>query len=130
MNVNDMHRRDLFIFIISLIITSLGLVFRNFLHYNDIVWFVSDTLGNIGGVIVGSYLFFWWAKESNFKRRMVIIFSVGFGLVVYEFLQIFLPWQTFDVKDILGTFIGVLIASIINILVMISDLLRTQQKKN
>jgi hypothetical protein len=117
---NNRNRIDLVIFIFFFIITSIGLLFRNFLNYNDVVQFAVDCLGNIGGVIVGSYLFIWWSKEFGLKNREIIILSVGLGLVIYEFLQKIIPWQTFDIKDIFGTLIGVLIATLINILIVIS----------
>jgi len=115
MNVRDRHRIDLSIFFVFFIITSIGLLFRNLIHYYDKVQFIEDSLGNIGGVIVSSFLFFWWVKESSFKKREIIIFSVGLGLIIYEVLQVLIPWQTFDMNDILGTLIGIIIASIINI---------------
>jgi len=126
MNVKDKQRIDFFIFMTSFIITSLGLVIRNLLHYNNIIRFIGNSFGNIGGVIVVSYLFFWLVKESNFKKREIIIFSVGLGLVIYEFSQIFIPWQTFDKNDIWGTFIGVILSSIINILCLIPKTFKKQ----
>jgi hypothetical protein len=117
---NNRNRIDLVIFIFFFIITSIGLLFSNFINYNDVVQFAVDCLGNIGGVIVGSYLFIWWSKEFGLKNREIIILSVGLGLVIYEFLQKIIPWQTFDIKDIFGTLIGVLIATLINILIVIS----------
>lgn len=119
MNVRNRHRIDIFIFLGFLIITSIGLLFRNLLHFSDNVRFIGDSLGNIGGVIVGSFFFFWCVKESSFKKREIIIFSVGLGLIIYEFLQILIPWQTFDVNDVFGSLIGVVIASIINILIVV-----------
>lgn len=115
----DRHRLDLLIFLGVFIITSIGLLFRNLQIDNLIMRFIIDSLGNIGGVIVCSFLFIWWVKESNFKKREIIVLSVGLGLIIYEFLQIVIPWQTFDVKDIFGTLIGVIIASIINLLIII-----------
>lgn len=119
MEIVDRHKRDLVIFLFFLIITTIGLFCRNLLNNNEGVRFIGDTIGNIGGVIVASFLFFWLAKESVFNKREIIIFSVGLGFIIYEFLQVIIPWQTFDVNDIFGTFIGVLIASIINILTII-----------
>ena len=120
MEILDRHRSDLVIFLAFLIITTIGLYCRNLLNNNEKIRFIGDTIGNIGGVIVASFLFFWLAKESVFKKRVIIIFSVGLGFIIYEFLQVIIPWQTFDINDIYGTLIGVLIASIINILTIVS----------
>ena len=113
------HRTDLIFFICFLLITSFGLLFRNVLNYSNEFRFIADSLGNIGGVIVASFLFFWWANESRLKGREFIILCVGIGLIIYEFLQILIPWQTFDIKDIWGTFIGVIITSLLNILIFV-----------
>ena len=119
MNSGKMPQIDLFVWIIFLIITTFGIIFRFYLHFNNILQFIGNSLGNIGGVIVISYLFFWWIKEGGFWERKKIILYVGVGLIVYEFIQVFIPWQTFDIQDILGTFIGVLIASFLDALIFI-----------
>lgn len=125
----DRHIKDFLVFLVFLIITSIGLLFRRSFNQDNLIQFIGDCFGNIGGVIVGSYLFIWWAKETRFRKREIIIFSVSIGLVVYEFLQILIPWQTFDIKDIFGTLIGFTIASLINILVMIPELLQKREKE-
>jgi membrane protease YdiL (CAAX protease family) len=125
----DRHLIDFLVFIFFLIITSIGLLSRRYFLQDNLSQFIADCLGNIGGVIVGSFLFIWWVKETRFRKREMIVFSVSIGLVLYEFLQIFIPWQTFDLKDIFGTFIGFTIASLINILVMIPDILRKRENK-
>jgi hypothetical protein len=118
MNIKDRHQVDLFIFLLFLVITTGGLLIRGILLFNGNTYFILNSLGNIGGVIVGSYLFFWWRKESSFKKREIIIFSVGLGFTIYEFIQVVIPWQTYDLNDILGTLLGIIIASIINVLVI------------
>ena len=58
MDVNKNKKIDFTIFLCFLILTSIGLLTRNFLQLNNFGQFLGDTLGNIGGVIVGSFLFF------------------------------------------------------------------------
>lgn len=118
MNIKDRNRTDLFVSLIFLIITIIGLFLRHLQWDNNVLQFIIDSQGNIGGVIVCSFLFIWWANESSLKKREIIVFSVGFGLIIYEFIQFIIPWQTFDVKDICGTLIGVIIATIINLFIL------------
>jgi membrane associated rhomboid family serine protease len=86
--IKDIHLLDLLIFLMFLVITTGGLLLRSFLNFNGNSHVILNSLGNIGGVIVGSFLFIWWRKESSFKEREIIIFSVGVGLTIYEFIQV------------------------------------------
>lgn len=126
MEGKNFHRNDFLIFLFFFIVTSIGLLLRNLQNLNEILLLIGGSLGNIGGVVVGSFLFFWWSKESIFKKREIIIFSVGIGFVIYEFLQILIPWQTFDINDIYGTFIGVVLATLINLLIFLIIRLRIE----
>jgi len=116
MNNKSIQQIDILVFIMSLIVTTIVVFMKYLISQNIILLFIVNSFGNIGGVVVGSFLFFWWKKESSFVKREVIILSVGIGLIIYELLQIFIPWQTYDVNDILGSLIGVLVASLINLL--------------
>jgi hypothetical protein len=119
MNNRSFKQIDFLVFIVSFIVTTIG-VFLKYLNFqNQIISFIVNSFGNIGGVVVGSFLFFWWIKESSIIKREVIILYVGIGLSIYELLQIIIPWQTYDVNDILGSLIGVVLASIINLLVQV-----------
>jgi hypothetical protein len=115
MNKRSIHHIDLVVFIMSLIVTTIVVFMKYLIFQNIILLFIVNSFGNIGGVVVGSFLFFWWKKEPSFVNREVIILSVGIGLIIYELLQIFIPWQTYDVNDILGSLIGVVVASLINL---------------
>jgi hypothetical protein len=128
MDLSGRHKTDIIIFLCFLLITSFGLLFRKMFIYSNEIRVLVDSLGNIGGVIVASFLFFYLANESKFRERELIILYVGFGLVIYEFLQILIPWQTFDLKDIWGTLFGVIIASVINILTFIFRNLHREYK--
>jgi hypothetical protein len=120
MNNRYSRKADFFIFLFFFIVTSIGLLFKSLITTNDIILqFIKDSWGNIGGVVVGSFFYFWWVKESKFIKREIIIFSVSIGLIIYEFLQVLIPWQTFDIIDIFGTIIGGLVASIANLLILL-----------
>jgi glycopeptide antibiotics resistance protein len=122
-----MRKIDVIIFIFFLVVTSIGLLIKKYFQFDDnITLFIKDSLGNIGGAIVGSFFFFSWSKESKFIKREIIIISVCLGLIIYEFIQLILPWQTFDTKDLLGTALGGIIASIINALIFIPSVLKSQ----
>ena len=125
------NKIDLIIFAAFILIMIVSVIsFNLFSPAGDIMKFVKDSFGNLGGVIVGSFYFIWRTNNRKLKTRLVIVFSVGLGLVIYEFLQILIPWQTFDVKDIFGTFIGVVIASILNVLLMTLKMFRKLENSN
>ena len=117
--MTDPRNTDLFLFIAFFILTSLGVTLMMFLpHHNATMGFIHDTSANTGGVLTISSLFIWFKDYRTIKPRIWGILSVGLGLAAYEFIQIFLPWATFDFHDILGTLIGTVIAIGINLMVV------------
>lgn len=111
---------DLILFIVFLILTTVGVaLMRSLPLHNKIIGFISDTAANIGGVLVASSLFIWLKGYRTYKLRIRVILAVCFGFIVYELIQIFLPWATFDVNDMLGTLLGALIAIGINLMVVV-----------
>jgi hypothetical protein len=118
MNNKSIQQIDILVFIMSLVVTTIVVFMKYLISQNIILLFIVNSFGNIGGVVVGSFLFFWWKKESSLVKREVIILSVGIGLIIYELLQIFIPWQTYDLNDILGSLIGVVLASLINLFLL------------
>lgn len=112
-------RIDFILFIDFFILTSLGVTLLRFLPtQNTIIVFISDTIGNIGGILAASFLFIWYKDFHTIKPRVWVIFSVFVGFEAYELIQILLPWATFDVNDMIGTLIGALIALILNLLIV------------
>jgi xanthine/uracil permease len=114
---------DFIIFIISILLVSIisviGIIFPN--PVNGIFQFILDTNGNIGGTIVASFFMNCFYKNNSLRNRIIIALSTGFGLIIYEFLQLFTNWQTFDLKDIIGSSIGTIISISINILIFKSQ---------
>jgi hypothetical protein len=108
---------DFIFFLGFLSITLLFSVFSGHNPQNNSIKFLIDSLGNTGGVIVASFFFNCFAKRTMFKDRIVIALTAGVGLIIYEFLQKWIPWQTFDKNDILGSLIGIIIAILLNGLV-------------
>jgi hypothetical protein len=110
---------DFIIFILSIslisILTVTGIFFPN--PVNGIFQFILDTKGNIGGAIVASFFVNSFYSNNSLRNRIIIASSTGFGLIIYEFLQLFIAWQTFDLKDIIGTIIGTIISVTINIII-------------
>jgi len=82
--------------------------------------FITGSFGNIGGVIVASFLFNCFSEKTEFIDRSIISLAAGTGLFVYEFLQKWIPLRTFDKNDLLGSFIGVIFAILINGIVIIT----------
>jgi hypothetical protein len=52
-------------------------------------------------------LYFEKGKKYSFTA---IAFYSTLGFVIFEFLQMFIPWSTFDFLDILGSVIGFILA--------------------
>jgi glycopeptide antibiotics resistance protein len=119
MKVKNINQVDLYIFIFFFVLTSFPTIFRVFFNSSQLLHFIKDSLGNLGGVIVGSFLFFYLAKEASLRKRQIIILSVGLGFSIYEVLQILIPWQTFDINDIIGTFAGIILASGTNLIIVL-----------
>jgi len=114
---------DFIIFIISVLLVSIitvtGIIFPN--PVNGILKFILDTNGNIGGAIVASFFFNCFYSNNPLQKRIKIALSSCCGLIVYEFLQLFMKWQTFDQNDIYGTIIGFIISISINIIIVKSQ---------
>ena len=79
---------------------------------------IIDSSGNIGGVITASFFFNCFSEKDTFKDRALISVMAGIGLIIYEVLQKWIPWQTFDKNDIYGSLLGITIAILLNILVI------------
>jgi hypothetical protein len=101
-------------FIITFIMSLLNINKSFILSLN----FIIGSFGNICGVIVASFLFNCFSEKIEFKDRIMISLASGAGLIIYEFLQKWIPWQTFDKNDIYGSLLGITIAILLNILVI------------
>ena len=114
----ERNRIDFILFIIFFILTSFGLFLLKFSSpHGGAINFIKDTLGNIGGVLAASSLFIWYQNYNTISNRIIIISSVSVGFIIYELIQKFIPWATFDIRDILATLIGALIAILVNTIV-------------
>lgn len=116
--MRKLFKTDFVFFVIFLILTSFGLIFKNHINPSFVLNLLADSWGNILGTVTASFLFFSLRKEIHYRRRELIIVAVGTGFIIYELIQFILPWQTFDLKDIYGTFIGILLSTIINSVIL------------
>lgn len=88
-------------------------LYRYYIHQNDLYDFhIADMMGNIIGVIVASSVFIVLSAEEKFSKQIIIACMTCMGLIAYEFLQIFLPWTTFDFWDIFGSLLGLAITCV------------------
>ena len=116
----NIKRIDLNFFIGFLLLTLIMGLFISSSHPQyTLMRFISESFGNIGGVIVASFFFNCFLDKVSFLNRIIIAVTTGLGLIIYEFLQKWIPWQTFDVYDILGTLVGIIITIFLNGLVLI-----------
>ena len=81
-------------------------LYRPFIYENGINdYWIADSIGNLGGIIVQIYFSFALLNTPKKKGFRVIGFLV-IGYILYEILQPYLPHGVFDWKDIYGTVIG------------------------
>lgn len=104
--------------IVLMIVTIAAAIWNN--HPNPVIRFLLLTKGNTIGVIIGSFFFTSLQDHNSLKRRIMIVGAVVTGLIIYEFMQRVIPWQTYDPNDILGSLAGGIIAIIINIVIVLS----------
>lgn len=96
-----MKRPLLFIFFVLTIAVVVTAVF-NKLHY---LHFFIQSGSNLWGVPLA--VFFWclWQNNTAFSFTERVLFVV-MALIIYEWMQYFLPWGTFDLLDIVASFAG------------------------
>ena len=102
--------------LIILILSMLVIDFYKISVNNRFAIFFYEAYGNIGGTTIAALFFIIISKQHKFKQKINITFSAAIGLIIYEFIQKFLPWQTFDMNDILGTLVGIFLTILIILL--------------
>jgi len=107
------NNKVLIICLLTLGIVTLWIDFLPFATDKEIYNFVEGSIGNIGGTGVASLLFMMIAGETRVWRMIIIGGMTAAGFILYEFLQILLPWGVFDVLDIYGTLAGLLIITVL-----------------
>ena len=70
---------------------------------------LSNSMGNIAGTGVATLFFILISNETRLRKMIVIAIMCALGLIIYEVLQLILPWQVFDIQDIIATFTGLLL---------------------
>ena len=68
-----------------------------------------NSMGNIAGTGVATLFFILISNETRLRKMIVIAIMCALGLIIYEVLQLILPWQVFDIQDIIATFTGLLL---------------------
>ncbi len=88
-------------------------VCRPYVRNHDLNDFgLTDSIGNLGGMVV--LIFFALALVNATREQSFRLASyLSLILVVYEFLQPFLPKGVFDWNDVYGTVIGYLVSLLI-----------------
>ena len=92
-------------------LTELGrYVYRPYVYRTGLSDFgIADTVGNSLGVVTQIFLML-AVMHSNWRQGLRVIAFVVCGYVAYECLQAILPKRTFDVKDVMATVVGGVIA--------------------
>ena len=99
------------VFVGAFALTELGrYVYRPHVYSAGLSDFgIADTMGNSLGVVTQIFLML-AVMHSNWRQGLRVIVFVVCGYVAYECLQTVLPKGTFDVKDVIATVVGGVIA--------------------
>jgi len=112
-----MKRRTAFIviFIIVLAFTLYEeLYLRKYLFKNHIrPQFIAGSLPNFIAALIFCFGLTIFKSPAQQKDILKITFGVVAGLVLYEFVQLFMPNMVFDVKDILASVLGGMVSYIV-----------------
>lgn len=106
------HQVVLTIFILITLFSNNVLIYYTD-GFNDFFVKIINSSSNIGGVIVASFLFYLFIKTNKSFYGISIFVTIGF--IGYELLQIIMPWQTFDIIDIIGSIIGCIVACLLHL---------------
>ncbi|QNK63390.1 VanZ family protein [Pedobacter sp. PAMC26386] len=129
-----MKRRpvQLTVFLIILLFTAYyELYFRSYLYKHAIKpSFIADSLSNFIAVLLLSFLFtFIKDKEDNITLFRTAT-TATMSMVLYEFVQIFIPGRVFDIQDILASVLGGIFAYLLLIGINICCKLDQQNNDN
>ena len=92
-------------------------IYTHYVQLNNIIdYHLSEVAANFFGLFPLNFLF--WFISGKTKLSQVILFppAIAIGFILYEFIQIFIPWQTFDYYDIFATIASMLLCILINLL--------------
>ncbi len=105
---SKLNRLYFFVFLISFIITELGREFyRPYIYINDINDFgLADTVGNTFGSITLIFLILTLVINKSFRKEHLLIPGLVIILLIYEFLQKYLPGYRLDWKDVVSTIVA------------------------
>lgn len=98
-------------FLCAFALTELGrYVYRPHAYRSGLNDFgIADTMGNSLGVVTQIFLLL-AVMHSNWRQGLRVILFVTCGYIAYEFAQLVLPKGTFDMKDVVATLVGGVIA--------------------
>ncbi len=109
-------------FIISVIVALIGIeVLRLIIgksNANDSWLLFRDVAPNFFAVFPLNFLFWLVLKENKPQKILLLPVYLTFGLIIYEFIQKVLPFQTFDSRDIFASCISMVICVIVNYVIL------------
>lgn len=79
-------------------------------------WYLADTAANFFGFFPLNFLFLLVAGNSISRQNFMIPLGIAIGFILYEIIQLFMPWQTFDYYDIFATVLAMAVCMLINIM--------------
>lgn len=110
------HQTSKILFLITLLASTAGtIIYRKIIEFSGVFdFYIADTLPNSCGLICANFLFLWQLKNKHLKSILWMPIWTGASFIVYEILQWVLPWQTFDLKDIVASLLMIPILTGIN----------------
>lgn len=96
-----------FFFILALTILLSDFIMIGSNHLSSLP--LNGSLSNLAGTGVATLFFILISNETRLRKMIVIAIMCALGLIIYEVLQLILPWQVFDIQDIIATFTGLLL---------------------
>lgn len=98
--------------ILAIIFVELLPLFVQFSVLNDIN--INEVSPNFFGVIVLYFVTIYLTNADNFKKLLMISVTTATGIILYEFIQLIIPWQTFDWLDIMVSLVALIVCIIIS----------------
>ena len=116
LSIKKIRTLIVFVFLIGIHL-SLDMLYRPFAYHHSIKDFgIKESFTQITSVIGISLLMVLFEKENTWKGKTgkVFLFLIPvIAMVIYEFIQLYMPASKFDLQDILYTGIGGVFAALI-----------------
>jgi hypothetical protein len=102
--------------ILALFFIEIYPVFFNDNYFNN--KHLSDVTANFFGLFPLNFLFLLISKKHGISQIFLMPPAIALGFIIYEFIQLYIPWQTFDKLDIYASLVAMLVCIPINLIIL------------